>query len=35
MFKNFFYLINRNNGLILQSCYLTTTNPFAGNDSLA
>jgi len=33
--KNFFYLINRNNGLILHSCYLTTTDPFAGNDSLA
>lgn len=33
--KNFFYLVNRNNGLIIQSCYLTTANPFAGNDSLA
>jgi hypothetical protein len=33
--KNFFYLVNRNNGLILRSCYLTTLNPFAGNDSLA
>ena len=32
-FRNYFYLVNRNNGLIIQSCYLPAT-PDRGNDSL-
>lgn len=33
--RNYFYLVNRNNGLIIQSCYLNTTatSTFPGNDS--
>ena len=33
--RNYFYLVNRNNGLIIQSCYLQTKSTFPGNDSLA
>lgn len=32
-FRNYLYLVNRNNGLIIQSCYLPAT-PAEGNDSL-
>ncbi len=32
MFRNYFYLVNRNNGLIIQSCYLPAA-AFQGNDS--
>jgi hypothetical protein len=33
-FRNYFYLVNRNSGVIIQSCYLPAT-PERGNDSLA
>jgi hypothetical protein len=33
--RSYFYLVNRNNGLIIQSCYLHLTSNFPGNDSLA
>ena len=33
--RNYFYLVNRNNGLIIQSCYIVTKSTFPGNDSLA
>jgi hypothetical protein len=32
--RNYFYLVNRNSGLIIQSCYLVTTTTVPGNDSL-
>ena len=34
-FRNYFYLVNRNNGLIIHSCYLPAASPLQGNDSLA
>ncbi len=33
--RNYFYLVNRNNGLIIQSCFMPATGIFQGNDSLA
>jgi hypothetical protein len=33
--RNYFYLVNRNNGLIIQSCFMPATDIFQGNDSLA
>jgi hypothetical protein len=33
MFRNYFYLVNRNNGLIIHSCYLPAASAFQGNDS--
>ncbi len=33
MLRDYFYLVNRNNGLIIQSCFLQTTSTFEGNDS--
>jgi len=33
--RNYFYLVNRNNGLILKSCWLPAKGIFQGNDSLA
>ena len=33
--RNYFYLVNRNNGLILHSCWMPSTDIFQGNDSLA
>jgi len=33
--RNYFYLVNRNNGLIIHSCYLPATSSEQGNDSLA
>ena len=33
--RNYFYLVNRNNGLIIHSCYLPAKSVFDGNDSLA
>jgi len=33
MLRDYFYLVNRNNGLIIQSCFLQTTSTFPGNDS--
>ena len=32
--RNYFYLVNRNNGLIIHSCYLAVASPSQGNDSL-
>jgi hypothetical protein len=32
--RNYFYLVNRNNGLITQSCFMPATDIFQGNDSL-
>ena len=32
--RNYFYLVNRNNGLIIHSCYLNTVTTAPGNDSL-
>lgn len=33
--RNYFYLVNRNNGLILHSCWMPASGLFQGNDSLA
>jgi len=33
-FRNYFYLVNRNNGLIIHSCYIPARAPLDGNDSL-
>ena len=33
--RNYFYLVNRNNGQILHSCWMPATDIFQGNDSLA